>query len=228
MEKETINVIHEDAFIIAVNKPAGMASVPSNDFPLRKTALGYVQQRYAPDGIKPYLLHRLDYDTSGVLLFGKGPKNRNALENIFRDRRTEKTYATLVKGTPRGTSASSRLRARHSRQWIPAQTMFRVEKTFSIDGLTCSLVHATIATGRKHQIRQHFAKMRCPVVMDRKYGNAPFNRAFRRTFGLERQFLHARSISFFHPFLNKTVSITAPFPDDLARALRHLHLSEKT
>ncbi|HLB50673.1 MAG TPA: RluA family pseudouridine synthase [Patescibacteria group bacterium] len=222
MEKESISVIYEDASIIAINKPPRMASVPSRDFPLHKTVLGRVQQRYAPMKVKPYILHRLDYDTSGILLFGKEQKNRRPLENIFRDRRTEKIYAALVKGIPHGTSISSRLRARHSDRWIPAHTRFHIEKTFPVDGSTCSLVETTIATGRKHQIRQHFAKMRCPIVMDRTYGNSPFNRSFRKAFGLNRQFLHAHHISFFHPLLEKTVRITAPFPEDLAQTLQKL------
>ena len=222
MERESISVIYEDASIVVVNKPPRMASVPSHDFPLRKTALGRVQQLYAPTGVRPYLLHRLDYDTSGVLLFGKEQKNRRPLENIFRDRRTEKIYAALVKGVPRGTSISSRLRARHSDHWIPAHTRFHIESTFPIDGSTCSLVEAIITTGRKHQVSQHFSKMRCPVVMDRTYGNTLFNRSFRKVFGLERQFLHAHHISFFHPLLKKTVRIMAPLPEDLAQTLQKL------
>ncbi|HAU40398.1 MAG: ribosomal large subunit pseudouridine synthase C [Candidatus Peregrinibacteria bacterium GW2011_GWF2_43_17] len=220
--KKPIKILYEDDYIIAADKPPRMASVPSEGIQLWSTFLGRVQKQYADKGITPYLLHRLDMQTSGVLLFGKKGENRKALEDIFRDARTEKIYTALLRGVPRGDTLKFRLSARHGDERIYAETKFDLLKTFKIHRGICALVACRILTGRKHQIRQHFAGIGCPVVMDSQYGDERFNRDFRLTYRLGRQFLHAGTIKFFHPFLQKEIKIESPLAIDLKITLKRL------
>lgn len=278
-EAKNIGIIYEDDYILAVNKPARLASVPDKNTALEQSALGIVQQQFTKhpndknidlgehatrlavciplkQGTSPpsaplrgacggrsphaasslpgkcfrgishnqplYLLHRLDYQTSGVLLFGKRKTDRRALEGIFAHAETRKKYLALVKGAPHAGEINIPLPARNGKEKIPALTAFKTLRNFRPPDLACSLVEAEIKTGRKHQIRLHFAHIGCPLVMDNKYGDERFNRRFRITFRLGRLFLHAQSIAFFHPLLKKTLKIEAPLPPDLKITLKRL------
>jgi len=220
--KKPIKILYEDDYIIAADKPPRIASVPAADINLWSTFLGKVQRQYEGQGITPYLLHRLDMQTSGVLLFGKKEENRKELEAIFKDPRTEKIYTALLRGVPRGDTLKFRLNARHGEERIYAETKFELLKTFKVHRGICALVSCRILTGRKHQIRQHFAGIGCPVVMDSQYGDERFNRNFRLTYRLGRQFLHAGIIRFFHPFLGKEIVIESPLAIDLKVVLKRL------
>lgn len=209
--------------MLAVNKPPRLASVPATEIRLEQTVLGMVAHMCGGRGFVPYLLHRLDMQTSGVLLFGKYPRDRAALENIFRKTDTEKTYVGLLKGIPRGNELATKLPARTADILVAAQTTFKVIKVYKGPfGVPCALVSCKISTGRKHQIRQHFAQAGCPVIMDSQYGDARFNKAFWHEYHLSRQFLHAASIAFTHPLLEKRVVIEAPLPPDLAVVLKQM------
>lgn len=183
-----------------------------------------MQREFEDADFKPYLLHRLDYPTTGVLLFGKYERDREKLENIFRDPRTKKLYVALLKGVPKGRVIKHPLRARNSRELVPAETQFTVRKTIHVLGVPCALVDAEIKTGRKHQIRQHFANVHCPVVMDDEYGDQRFNRKFRLTFRLGRLFLHSAHTDFFHPMLEKMIHIEAPLWPDLVLTLKRIEV----
>lgn len=222
--KSFLQILYQDPHLFALQKPPRMACVPASHIPIQETVLGKMQGRLAKQGIRPYLLHRLDAQTSGVLLFGKYEKDRETLEGIFRNPKTQKKYIALVKEIPRGRSVTTPLQARASKEKIPAQTNFRIIETFPVP--PCALVEAEIKTGRKHQIRQHFAGIGCPVILDSRYGDARFNRRFRIAFRLGRQFLHAKSISFFHPILKKPVFVEAPLPPDLQSVLKKLRLGK--
>lgn len=217
-----LSILYEDSHVLAINKPPRVASVPAKNIPLYETALGKAQREFEPKGIKPYVLHRLDYETSGVLLFGKFPRDREALEGIWKHPDTKKKYVALVKGAPRGNKIKLPLASRTSGEKIPAETDFRILKVFPGKPFPLALVEAEIKTGRKHQIRWHFAKIGCPVLLDAKYGDQKLNRAFRLNFRLGRLFLHASSIEFFHPFLKKSVKFEAPLPPDLQSVLKKL------
>lgn len=222
--KSLFQILYEDPYLFALQKPPRMACVPASHIAIQETVLGKTQARFAKKGIRPYLLHRLDAQTSGVLLFGKNEKDREALENIFRSPDTQKKYAALVKGIPRGHMITIPLAARTSKEKIPAQTNFRILETFPVP--PCSLVEAEIKTGRKHQIRQHFAGIGCPIILDGRYGDERFNRHFRIAFRIGRQFLHAKSISFFHPMLKKPILVETPLPPDLQSVLKKLRLGK--
>lgn len=215
-------ILYEDDFIVAANKPPRMASVPAENILLYQTALGKIQRQFEEKGIKPYLLHRLDYETSGILLFGKFPRDRAVLESIFQHPETRKKYVALIKGNIHGGSITKKLPARSSKEEIAARTDFRVLKIFRATHPICTLIEVEIKTGRKHQIRRHFAEIGHAVILDSRYGDFRFNRKFRLRYRLGRLFLHAASIEFFHPFLKKSVKIEAPLPPDLQSVLKKL------
>lgn len=220
--------------MFAVNKPPRVMSVPadhgikpgSRALP-QKSVLEIIQNRYRDKGYMPYLLHRLDMNTSGVMLFGKHEEDREALESIFKDDRTRKVYLALLRGVPDSGIISHGLEGRYKGEEdsgkVVAQTEFKVFKTFRIfDKEDCALASAEILTGRKHQIRQHFAHIGFPVVMDEQYGDKKWNRRFRLKFWLGRQFLHSERIEFFHPILKKTISIQTEMPADLQQTLQRI------
>jgi tRNA pseudouridine65 synthase len=214
-KKPPIPILYEDETLFAVNKPAGVVSVPDPNTPLEKSILGMVKTQFADKGVSPFLLHRLDAPTSGVLLFGKAPSHRAELEGILIDPRTRKKYIALLKGIPKGSKISNPLKSRSSGELVPAQTDFRVLRHFDLFGVPCSIVEAEIHGGRKHQIRQHFSQISCPVVMDADYGDWKFNKRFRMEFHFSRLFLHARSLQFVHPITKKEITIEAPYPPDM-------------
>ncbi len=211
--KIPIDVIYEDEHLLALNKPAGLVSVPAPHIPEYKTLQGQVREwaeRERKD-YKPYLLNRLDQDTSGVLLLGKHPRDREKLEAIFQDPRTEKTYLAYVKWVPKqreGTITFS-LEARSVAKKVPAVTHYKVVKMIG----NSSLLEVRIETGRKHQIRKHLAMIGHPLILDKEYGDRTFNNNWQRLKkGKGKFYLHSWKTRFFHPFLQKEVSVEAPAP----------------
>lgn len=231
-----IPILYEDDYLFAVNKPARVMSVPADLNPRSrakptKSVLEVIRERFQHTGNVPYLLHRLDMNTSGVLLFGKNKKDREALEGIFKDERTKKIYITLLKGVPRSGMIKHALLGRYKGKQVEdaaeiqkktALTEFKVFKTVYAAKQKCALTEVKILTGRKHQIRQHFANIGFPVVMDDQYGDKFFNRKFRIKYWLGRQFLHAQKIEFFHPLLKKTIAIEVPMAMDLQQVLKRI------
>ena len=200
-----------------------MACVPAPGISIDQTAAGIIREQFADSGFSPYLLHRLDSDTSGVVLFGKHEENRKDLENIFRDKEgTKKIYVALVKGIPRGGVMKMKLKARHTEVAVDAETRFKVLEVFKAGDVPCAFVEAEILTGRKHQIRQHFSTIGCPVVMDKMYGDEKFNSRFFKKYHLSRQFLHAATLSFIHPMTEKRVTIETKLPPDLMSCLKKM------
>lgn len=212
--KIPIDVIYEDEYLLAVNKPAGLVSVPAPHIPNYKTLQGQIREWAEREGkdYKPYLLNRLDQDTSGVLLLGKHPRDRDKLEAIFQDPRTEKTYLAYVKWVPKqreGTIKFS-LEARSVAKKVPAVTHYKVVKMIG----NSSLLEVRIETGRKHQIRKHLAMIGHPLILDREYGDKTFNNNWQRLKkGKGKFYLHSWKTSFFHPFLKQEVVVEAPAPE---------------
>ncbi len=202
-------VLYEDEHMLALFKPAGMVTVPAPNIPEYKTFQGKVREwaEKLPVPFKPYLLNRLDKETSGIVLLGKFPRDREALESIFRSPTTEKIYLTLVKGWPKkkdGTITKP-LPARTRNILVPAVSHYHVVEHYEM----VALVEVKIETGRKHQIRQHLAKIGHPILMDRLYGDANFNRKYRAKFPNAQMLLHAARMSFVHPITGKKVEVNA-------------------
>ncbi len=220
-------IIYEDDSIVAANKPARLVSVPAPSVGLGGTLLGRVRREAAKTmderSCPVFPLHRLDYATSGIVLFGKNPKERIALESIHRQSETDKIYLALVRGSP---PAQGRMDfpvpARSRNILTDAHTEYRV--LVREERVKCALVEVKILTGRRHQIRRHFAGIGFPVVLDDAYGNRKFNQWFRCQFHLGRHFLHAWKFSFRHPITGKYIRLAAPLAPDLALVLKRLNI----
>jgi 23S rRNA pseudouridine1911/1915/1917 synthase len=220
-----IEVLYEDADVIAINKPAGMV-VHTGAGLHSGTLVNAVLHRFGKlssvgGDLRPGIVHRLDRYTSGVILVARGDAAHRNLAEQFASRQVEKIYVALVHGsvkndqgrieTPitRDPVRRVRMTARlaHGRQAI---TSYQVLKRFE----NFTLLEVKIGTGRTHQIRVHLASIRHPVVGDKLYG-APAG-------DLARYFLHARQITFTSPSTGERMTVAAPLPDDLESHLSAL------
>lgn len=230
-EKVPLSVVYEDEFLIAVDKAPGMVVHPSPGHP-SGTLVNALLARYPDladtgDQARPGIVHRLDRDTSGLILVARQEKTRLALQRLFRERQVRKVYLALLDGhlqpawglieAPLGRDPAHRQRMAVVRGGRDATTEYFVREQFSYRtgaaaGSFC-LVEAEPKTGRTHQIRVHFASIGHPVVGDRVYGH--------RTTRLPvaRQFLHAFRLAFRHPVSGGQMELEAPIPDDLAAVL---------
>jgi len=184
-------IVYEDEALLVLNKPAGIAVHEGKTVLKKDSLLGMLEANYRERGIKPELVHRLDKDTSGLLLVAKNSHTAEELEKFFETRAVEKEYLCLVVGrlTNNAGKIDFPLPGREGNP-VRALTRYRLIKKFS----DTSLVRVAIETGRLHQIRLHFAKLGHPVVLDDQHGDFAFNRRFRRKYGLKRQFLHAEKL----------------------------------
>lgn len=211
------DTLFEDEHIAVISKQAGIAVHEAKGILKRRTLLGMLEAAYRPKGIAPRLVHRIDKETSGLLVVAKTAQAADELEIKFKSGEVGKEYLALVVG---------RLRAPEGRIDLPlpgrggapvsALTHYRVEREYA----QTSLVRVKTETGRMHQVRLHFAKLGHPIVMDSKYGDFSFNKLFRRSHGLKRQFLHACAIEF--QYRGKKRRWNAPLPNDLVQTLSSL------
>ncbi|MEA2658808.1 MAG: rRNA pseudouridine synthase, partial [Candidatus Binatota bacterium] len=183
----------------------------------QETLLGILESRYRAAGIKPMLVHRLDKDTSGVLLVAKNSHSAKELEGLFESGKVEKRYLCLVVGRlPNNEGKIDFPLPGREGNPVRAITRYRVVKRFS----ETTLVRVTIETGRRHQIRLHFAQLGYPVVMDDQHGDFGFNKRFRKGFGLKRQFLHAEKLKLI--YADQSREWTAPLAKELGITLQKL------
>jgi 23S rRNA pseudouridine955/2504/2580 synthase len=215
-----LKAVFEDESLLVINKPAGLAVHEGRTVSKRESVLGILENQYRVLAIKPQLVHRLDKDTSGLLLAAKNPRTAEELERCFETGAVDKEYSCLVVGRIQNNQGQIDfpLPGRDGNP-VGALTRYRVVKRFS----EVTLIRVAIETGRLHQIRLHFAKLGYPVVMDDQHGDYAFNKRFRKQYGLKRQFLHAEMLRL--NYNGKQREWTAPLPKDLATTLRRL--SEK-
>lgn len=220
-EDIALDVLYEDADVLALNKPAGMTVHPAPGHAsgtLVNAILAHCKDLSGIGGVlRPGIVHRLDRDTSGVILVAKNDAAHNALARQLKQRTVEKTYVALVEGTPapaEGVIDAPIARDLRNRKRMAvvedgreAVTAYRVVERFE----GASLLEVRPKTGRTHQIRVHLAAIGHPIVGDRVYGRAS------KVVG--RQFLHARAIAFAHPRSGERVEIEAPLAGDLMRAI---------
>lgn len=219
-------VLHEDDDVIAIDKPAGLPTQGGTGITRHLDGLlGALVPKGAP---KPKLVHRLDKDTSGVLLLGKNQVATAALTKAFRDRAAQKTYHALVTGipNPREGRISQPIEKEPGKQGErmvpvvdgkPAVTLFR---TMDNAAGRASFVELHPQTGRTHQLRVHMAFIGCPIVGDGKYGG---QEAFLTGAISRKMHLHARSISLAHP-RGGVLSVTAAYPQHMIESLDMLGL----
>lgn len=234
-ENIPLEIVYEDETLVVVNKPAGLVVHPASGTPsgTLANALAYHFQQLPGSGsVRPGIVHRLDRDTSGLLVVAK---TETALENLsdqFRDRTVYKSYLALVHGRmtpetgkidqPLARDPSNRTRMAVVRGGRNALTLYRVQRAF--DRFT--LLQVELKTGRTHQIRVHLAWLKHPVVGDERYNGGRDNtiqdpQLRARIRHLNRQFLHAQKLGFIHPATHKYETFEAPLPPELADFLDH-------
>jgi 23S rRNA pseudouridine1911/1915/1917 synthase len=208
----------ENDDLLVADKPAGIVVHPAPGH--RGVTLVEALERSAQGRWKPLAVHRLDRDTSGLMLVAKRDEVRAELQGLIRARKVVREYAALAEGllqsrtgtieAPLGRAARDRTRmAVGAGRQREAVTHFEVERF--LDGFT--LVRVRLETGRTHQIRAHFAAIGHPLAGDRAYGGHPLE-------GLGRQFLHSARIAFSYSRHPERIERQSPLPEDLARALR--------
>jgi 23S rRNA pseudouridine1911/1915/1917 synthase len=228
-ENIPLDVVFEDDDLIVINKPAGMVVHPGAGN--RQGTLVNAVLGYAPDleGVgderRPGIVHRLDKDTSGLILVARNDAAHRELQRQFKDREVTKIYLALLDGHPptgagrveapigRDPRQRQRMAVVPERQaGRPAITEYRVRESFSAH----TLVEAHPLTGRTHQIRVHMAFLKCPIVGDTVYGRR------KPSLPIERQFLHAARLTLRLPGSGETRTFEAPLPAELARVLHLL------
>ncbi len=216
------DVVFEDEQVLVVDKAAGVVVHPGSAVPAG-TLVQALEGRVAggDDPQRPGVIHRLDRDTSGLLVFSKTPQSFSSLTEQMQGRQIEREYVALVKGRPPAMTGTidaplGRDRKRRTRMSSDtdnprdAITHFSIEAQFP----DATLLEVSLETGRTHQIRAHLKAIGHPVLGDPEYG-VPEP-------GLDRQFLHARRLSFAHPVGGERVELRSELPDDLAATLeRH-------
>lgn len=217
-----LEIVYEDDSLLVINKPAGLAVHEGKSVNRVDSVAGFVERKYKASDFPPRLVHRLDKDTSGLLLLAKDEKTLTELEKQFAAGLTEKEYLCLVVGRLPSNEGEIDLPlpGRDSRL-VRALTRYRVVKRY----LETTLVRVVIETGRLHQIRLHFAGLGHPIVMDGQHGDFEFNRRFRKAYGLKRQFLHSHKLAVLHA--GKRYSWTAPLKQDLDKTLRLVESATK-
>jgi 23S rRNA pseudouridine1911/1915/1917 synthase len=216
-----LSIPYEDEHLIVVDKPAGLVvhPAPGHEGGTLVNALLARGIAGGDDPERPGIVHRLDRDTSGLLVAARSQEAYERLQALIRDRILERSYLALVRGRPR--SRRGRIEApigrdRHDpfRQSLETDAPREAITHFEVDELlpAHTLLRVGLETGRTHQIRVHLAAIELPVVGDAVYGIPDPE--------LGRQFLHASSLSFPHPFTGDRVDVESPLPEELQAALR--------
>lgn len=222
-------ILYEDEVLLVVNKLPGINVHPGDhkttEASLIELIQDYLGNQYNSVGWKPSLAHRLDRDTSGVLIIAK---TRHALNSVLEDLQSEKIkkiYLACAAGIPKessGTIKAPLLRVENAKNenkvrvdpaGSKAVTHFKVLSENAEQNL--SVVELHLETGRMHQIRVHLAHIGTPVIGDKAYGDPQINRDIKKQLGIERQLLHARRLEFAHPVTKKRLVVEAPTPKDM-------------
>ncbi|WP_430434423.1 RluA family pseudouridine synthase [Methyloversatilis sp.] len=220
------DILYEDDAFLAINKPAGIAVHGGSG-----VSFGVIEslRRARPQAKLLELAHRLDRETSGILLVAKKRSALTALHDAFRDGGMDKRYYALVKGRwlnplqhiklalTKYLTESGERRVAVDPDGKAAHSIVELEARWP----GYSLLGVRIKTGRTHQIRVHLASSGFPIAGDEKYGDFPLNKALRKE-GLPRMFLHAHSLALNHPLTGERLQIEAPLPEDLAGFVRRL------
>ena len=211
--------LYQDEFLLAVNKPAGLPTLPDGYNRAAPCLIDLLNQQFN----RVWVVHRLDRDTSGVIVFARTAEVHRAFNIAFDSRQVHKVYHAIVSGTPewdervidlplrpdgdrRHRTVIDRARGK------PALTRVRVLERFTKH----TLIEAQPETGRTHQIRAHLAALDLPLAGDGLYGGKDAAAL------IQRSALHARSIEFTHPVTHEAVALFAPYPDDFTATLAQL------
>ena len=234
-----LNIMFEDEDIIIINKVAGMVTHPApgnNSGTLVNALLNHTNNNLSNIGRtnRPGIVHRLDKETSGIMVVAKNNKSHLNLANQFKDHSISRKYNAIVWGTPQNQTIEGYIeRHRINRKKMSlnniekgkySKTNIKLKKIYGI----ASLIECILATGRTHQIRLHMASINCPIVGDKIYGKNKMNKfgknqdAFNKFLILKnfnRQALHAFHLGFIHPKSNKYIEFNSNLPQDMQNLL---------
>ncbi|TDU80835.1 23S rRNA pseudouridine1911/1915/1917 synthase [Prosthecobacter fusiformis] len=234
----TCPILHRDRFIVIVNKPAGILSHPNTN---RSTEQAAFEGRYdletqcfdGPGG-KVWLIHRLDQDTSGILLGALDEKTAEKCLLMFEEDAVQKQYLALVRGHPgkegtwldhlatsreKGRVRTSVIKGRQPNAELDFQTLAHHS------GERLSLLNIHLITGKTHQIRVQASSRQHHLLGDDVYGHFELNRKLRKDLSLKRLFLHAHTLTLKHPASGQRLQVKAPLPPDLASVLDKLGIT---
>ncbi len=227
-----VEIIYEDSDIIVVNKPKGMVVHPANGNPdgtLVNAIMSICKDSLSGIGgeIRPGIVHRLDKDTSGILIVAKNDKAHINLSEQIKEHKVKKTYIALVKGIvkennatinmPIGRSEKDRKKMAVTKKGKEAITHFKVLKRYD----KYTLLEINIETGRTHQIRVHLSQIGYPIVGDEVYSKG------KNEWNIKGQCLHAKSLDFKHPITNENMHLEAKIPQYFEKILEELKEREK-
>ena len=220
-----LDILFEDEHLIAVNKPVGMVTHPApghSSGTFVNALLHHCRTlSVSPGDLRPGIVHRLDKDTSGVLIAAKHPLCHRKLVELFHSRSMKKTYIAICLGNPGESTIDAPIGRHPTRRkemavnWEhgkPAITLCR-PLSLLVDGLT--LVELRPSTGRTHQLRVHMKHRQTPILGDPVYGSQAANKKY----GLDTQLLHALSLEFKHPLTGEELKLKAPIPESIRRML---------
>lgn len=231
-QKIDLNVIYEDNDIIVINKPKGMVVHPGNGNPDGTLANAIMERcKGSLSGIggeiRPGIVHRLDKDTSGIIIVAKNDKAHIDISNQIKNRKVKKTYIALVRGIvkeneatinmPIGRSTKERTKMSVTKNGKEAITHFKVLQRYK-EGYT--LLEIKIDTGRTHQIRVHLAEIGYPIIGDYIYSNG------KNPYGIIGQCLHAQKLEFTHPITREKLKLEAEIPQYFKELLDKLQFLE--
>lgn len=234
LEPEAIplDVVYEDADVVVVDKPAGMVVHPApghSGGTLANALLARYPEMQINGGVRPGIVHRIDQDTSGLLVIARHDRAMQALTEQQRARTMLKVYLAVVEGrfkeptgtidAPIGRHPADRLRMTVTPHGREARTHYKVIEELG----EYTLLELRLETGRTHQIRVHMLHRSRPILGDQTYGG----RKSRPSFGLSRQFLHAHRLGFHHPADGTWREFTSPLPPDLAATLARLRAAAR-
>lgn len=227
-----VEIVYEDKDIIVVNKPKGLVVHPANgnwDGTLVNAIMAICKDSLSGIGgeIRPGIVHRLDKDTSGLLIIAKNDDAHINMSNQIKDRKVKKIYYALVRGVvpeneatidmPIGRSTKDRKKMAVNKNGKEAITHFKVIERFD----KYTLLEVKIDTGRTHQIRVHLSEIGYPVVGDEVYSNG------KNEFGVHGQLLHAKCLDFNHPITGEKMHLEAELPQEFVNVLTRLREGNK-
>jgi len=221
-----LDILYEDAYLLAINKPPGLVVHPavghwSGTFV--NALLYHCKQRATTQSVRPGIVHRLDKDTSGVLIAAKDEMTQRQLVEAFANQKMYKEYRAICIGNP-GNRTIETLIGRHPykrKEMSVVQEKGKFAKT-SVETLAydekISYVKLIPSTGRTHQLRVHLKHVGFPILGDPVYGNISLNNRY----AIHRQLLHAHLLRFIHPITKEEIELKAPFPQDIKKYIQTL------
>lgn len=234
-----IKIIFEDEYLLVLDKPAGILVHPT-PAQEKNTLVDFLRARIAkietmpwPDRTRAGIVHRLDKDTSGLIIVAKNPRTLVRLQEQFRHHKVQKTYLALVLGKleksgeieamlTRGKAGFQKVReldfSIKNETIQPAVTLYQTMTKYHFQNQLLTLVEVIPKTGRMHQIRAHFKHISHPVIGDPLY-NTKASRKISKKLGISRQFLHAQKLEFKHPLTQKKIKFKSQLPNELNNIL---------